>query len=270
MKFFLSTILLLNFFWSHSQTLKNKNYLDLTIGPSLPIGEYGKTDITNRSSGFANTGEFLKISYTHLLNTNFGLSAAIHGQRNPIDRKAFETSLAQADFYGSPFASPTPNPYPTQGPYSRYGNWKFDKSSWLFGTLLLGGHGQVIPHASKNIVLLAKAMFGPVYAHAPELNGKSTSDTAVAEIKQKSSSAFGIAYLISGGVKFKLTDKIYLLTQAEYLGTNKIVFKDVETTVSSIHYSNSFPTSASMQKSTVNGKQKIASVNLNFGIAISF
>ena len=267
--FFLSTILLLNFFGSHAQSFKNKNYLDFSAGPSFPIGEYAETDITNSFSGFANTGQLLKISYTHVVNNNFGLSVALHGQRNPIDTKAFETSLSQTSFYYGPFIGSTPYPNPTQVPSHRYGNWKFEKSSWLFGSLLAGGHGQLHPQQSKKILFTAKAMLGPVYAHAPELNGKSTSDTAAATIKQSSSSAFGIAYIINGGIQLKLTSRTHLLVQAEYLGTNKILFKDIETTSTSTHYSNGFPISQSMQQSTVNGKQKINSVNLNLGLGIS-
>jgi hypothetical protein len=260
--------LLLNLSLAYSQSVTDKNFLDVLIGPSFPAGEYAKKDITNSSSGFAKAGEFLKISYTHLLQKDFGLSAAIHGQRNPLNTKALEASLSQADFYETAFAGSTLNPTPAPYPSSRYGNWKFDKHSWLVGSFLLGGYGQLAPQRSNRLLLTAKAMAGVVYAHAPAINGKSTSDTAAAQITRSSSSAFGFAWSIATGIKLQLSNKIYLLTQAEYFGTNKILFKDVKVTFTSAHYSNGFPTSANMQTATGNEKQKIVPANLNFGIGI--
>lgn len=259
----------MSFCWGHTQQVKNNNFLDFTFGASFPVGKYAKRDITNDASGFAKTGELLTFSYLHLINKNFGLSAAIRGQRNPLNTKAFETSLSQANFYETPFPGSTPNPNPTQYPSQKYGNWNLDNNSWLLGSLLIGGHGQVSPQPSNKCLLTMRAMFGLAYAKAPEINGKSNSDTAMAQIKQSSSAAFGVAYSISGGLKFGLSNKIYLLAQAEYFGTSKISFKEIETTFTSVHYSNGAPTSASTHTATLTGRQKIASVNISFGVAVS-
>lgn len=267
-RFFLSTIILLNFCWGFAQTGKNTDYLDLTVGPSFPLGNFARKDITNSSSGFAKAGEVLKISYTHLVKKGFGFSITLHGQRNPLNTEALETSFAQVNFYEDVFAGPTANQNPTQYSYRRYDDWKFEKKSWLFGSFLLGGYGQISPRQSKRLLVTAKAMLGILYVHAPEISGKSISDTAMAQIKQNSSSALGFAYSIVGGLKLKFTDRFYFLTQAEYLGTNKILFKAVESTFTSAHYSNGFPTSASMQLTTANGKQQIASINLSVGIGV--
>jgi hypothetical protein len=70
------SVLILHFCCGYTQ-LKNKNYLDFTIGPSFPVGEYGQKDIKNNSSGFANTGEFLKISYVHQLLAVLSISLPV-------------------------------------------------------------------------------------------------------------------------------------------------------------------------------------------------
>lgn len=264
------TVLILSISQGYTQAFKNNSYLDFTIGPSFPIGAYGQKDVSNNSSGVAKTGEFLKISYVHLLNKNFGLSVGIHAQRNPLDTKAFQTSMSNQTFHEGVILTSTssPTPTPAQFPSYKYGNWKFDKNAWLFGSLSVGGYAQVSPKQSKNLVITAKAMLGAIYATAPKINGESTADTAMAQIKQSSGSAFGLTYSILSGLKFKLTNKIHLLTQVEYFGTSRLLFKDIHTSFTAVHYSNGAPTSWSNGKSIVSGKQRIASMNLNFGITV--
>ena len=268
-RFFLSAILMLSFCCCSSQTLESKNALNISLGLSLPVGAYAKTDITNSSSGVANTGEVVKVAYTHLVSKSFGLSLAIHGQRNPLHTKAFEESLSQSDFYQSVFFSSTTNPSPTQIPSGKYGNWKVDKASWLLGALLAGGYAQVYPGSSDKLLLTAKAMLGVAYVHTPELNAKSSSDTALVQITQNDGSAPGFAYSIAGGFKLKCSGRIYLLSQVEYFGTGNIMFKDIKSTITAAHYQNGSPASLSMQTATGNGKQKIAAINLNIGIGIN-
>lgn len=202
------------------------------------------------------------------MSKSLGLSISIQGQRNPLDTRGLETSLSQGKFYDGVVFGSTPNPDPTQIPYSKYGNWKVDKNSWLLGNLLAGGYGQVSPRKSKNLLFTAKAMIGIAYVQAPELNAQSTSDTAVVQFKQSDGSAFGFAYSVAGGFKLKFTERIYLLTQVEFFGTNNLLFKDIETSFTSARYSNGSPTSWSKQTAQGNGKQKIGTVNLNFGIGI--
>jgi hypothetical protein len=265
------TVLILSISQGYTQSFKNNSYLDFTIGPSFPIGAYGQKDVSNNSSGVAKTGEFLKISYVHLLNKNFGLSVGIHAQRNPLDTKAFETSMSNQTFHEGVILTSTssPTPTPTQFPSYKYGNWKFDKNAWLFGSLSVGGYAQVSPKQSKNLVITAKAMVGAIYATSPTISGKSTSDTAMAQIKQSSASAFGLTYSVLGGLKFKLTNKIHLLTQVEYLGTSELLFKHIHTSFTTIHYVNGTPGSWSNGKSLESGKQRIASINVNFGISVN-
>jgi hypothetical protein len=168
---------------------------------------------------------------------------------------------------GTSTSSPTPTP--AQFPSYKYGNWKFDKNAWLFGSLSVGGYAQVSPKQSKNLVITAKAMVGAIYATAPTINGESDSDTAMAQIKQSSGSALGLTYSVLGGLKFKLTNKIHLLTQVEYLGTSELLFKHVHTSFTTIHYVNGTFDFGYNANSVVSGKQRIASINLNFGISVN-
>jgi hypothetical protein len=245
----LSFLLIIISIPGYSQS-KKTGYLYFTTGPSLPIGKYAQKDATKSSSGFAKAGESVNIAYDHISNSKFGWSSALHGQRNPLNTKALANAMSQFGFYEGFFISSSPNAVPPQGQANKYGNWKFDDNSWWLASLLFGGNVEI-------------------YASAPEIKGKSTADTAIAQIKQTGATGFGFAYKISSGIKFKLNDRLYFLTQVEYFGTSNITFKDVQLTFASAHYSNGFPTSASSQTVTANAKQTITSVNLNIGIGIN-
>jgi hypothetical protein len=260
--------LLLIYTPGYSQS-KKTSYLSFSIAPSFAIGKYAQKDATKSSSGFASAGESANISYDHLTNSRFGWSVALHGQRNPLNIKALANAMSQFGFYEGFYVSSSPNPVPPQSQATKYGNWKFDNNSWWLGSLLLGGNVETRGEGSNKFSFTAKLMIGAVYASAPEIKGKSTSDTAIAQIKQTGATGFGFAYTINSGIKFKLNNRVYFLTQLEYFGTSNITFKDVQITFASAHYSNGFPTSASSQTATGNAKQTIASVNLNVGIGIN-
>jgi hypothetical protein len=266
-QFLLTVTLLVLFTRDYSQS-KKADGLNITIGPSLPIGKYAEKDAIKTSYGFAKAGEAVNISYVHLSNNKFGWSIALHGQKNPLNTKAYANAMSQLNYYEGVFASSSPNPNPPQGQPNKYGNWKFDKNSWSSGSILLGAYGQSVPAESNKFCLTAKVMMGAIYVSTPELNGKSTSDTVIAQLKRTGAKAFGLAYIVNGGVKFKLNDRIYFLTEVEYFGTSDIIFKNMQATFTSTHYSNGNPTSANSQMATGNVKQTIASINLNIGIAI--
>jgi hypothetical protein len=177
--------------------------------------------------------------------------------------------MSQFGFYEGFFISSSPNAVPPQGQANKYGNWKFDDNSWWLASLLFGGNVEMPIEGLNKLSFTATLMAGAIYASAPEIKGKSTADTAIAQIKQTGATGFGFAYKISSGIKFKLNDRLYFLTQVEYFGTSNITFKDVQLTFASAHYSNGFPTSASSQTVTANAKQTITSVNLNIGIGIN-
>lgn len=247
---------------------KRTGDLDITIGPSFPIGKYAQKDATKNSSGFAKTGQSANISYVHPLNNKFGWSITLHGQKNLLNTKALTNDMSKLNYYEGVFASSSINPNPPLGQPNKYGNWKFDKDAWVAGSILLGMYGQSMPAGSDKICLTGKIMVGAAYVDMPELNGKSTSDTAIAQLRRTGATAFGFAYMIDGGVKYKLTNRICFLARAEYFGTNNITFKDVQATFTSAHYSNGNPTWASSQIATGYAKQTIASINLNVGVGI--
>jgi len=249
-------------------TQKNNGALVFSIGPSLPIGDYSSTDIMNSSAGLAKAGEIVSFSFYSKRKKQFGFTAAIQAQRNPLNTKELENDFSQAQFGQSfVFASngSTPPPPPS---YTKYPNWKFDKHAWFTASLLVGCYAEFVSH-NPSLSFITKLMIGGVYASSPKVNGSSITDTATARYQQNSRSGFGFTYLLSGGIKCHLSKKLSLFGDLEYAATNDIKFKDLKTSFFSTHGSPGSPNySSAYATRTTDGEQIIANINLRIGIGL--
>lgn len=187
---------------------QNKGYVAISIGPSIPIGDFASKDGKNDSAGFAKTGAIFDISFVYKLGKNLGISALLRGQSNSVDNSAFANELSK----------------------QVGGSWTVDSESWKIGGLMLGGYGSY-PISSK-VSFDLKAMIGFLRASSPELFVTLNGSGGAAWVKQESKSATSFSYLVSTGFKFDVGKKIYLLTNLDYLGS-KPEFKNVTTTNSS-------------------------------------
>lgn len=248
---------------------KSNKYFSIVTGASFPIRDFGNDDITDEKAGVAKLGQAGSISYTQLTGKKLGFAITIQGQRSPIDTRSAEKKFSELNFnQGILSVGTDPNQPPPPSPPVKYPNWKFQKRSWLSGALLLGGYGEFTSLGSGDFSFLTKAMLGPVYAEAPQIRGSSTTDTATAVYEQTGSSAFGLAYLVSGGIKLHVNKRLYFLTSLEYMGTNKMTFDDIEATLTTTKGTPGGGFTISQSKVTGSGKQTISTINLVVGIAI--
>ena len=247
---------------------KNKGYIALSIGPALPVGNFGSKDLNSNWSGFANIGEFANFSFSHLIVKHVGFSVIWHGQRNPLNTKSLAGEFSKHPIYQLQFVASdgTTPPPPSPPSYKYYKNWKFDKGSWLCGSLLIGGYSSFPVKKLTNLSFISKALIGVVFAKSPKLNGTSTSDTSSARAEQTSSSGSGFSYLISGGIKYDLK-KICFLVNLDYLATNKIRFHDIKSTLTTVEDPNGLP-SYQQSSVTTDGRQNIGTINLSIGIGL--
>jgi hypothetical protein len=256
---------------AHAQVSNSSNSISLSLGPSFPVGSYGNKEINGSSNGFAKPGPALNISFSHLINKNWGLSLTAFGQRNNYDTKAMEDAFAKQAFYGPlVFSSyfPLPNPTPT---YTTYPNWKFEKNEWWIGGLMAGAYMQFPSKFSQDFLFTIKAQAGAVYVESPETKGVSTTDTVIAGFSQSGSHGIGFSYSIGAGAQYKLSKKLYWITNLDFLGTNKILFKDITNTLTVVKYPNNpGMTSVSQSVMTGNGKQSIQSINFTVGLGFVF
>ena len=230
----MNKILLLVFFYltqvglAFSQTIKDRGLISLSVGSAFAVGKFSSKDLYDNSSGFAKIGQSVSFSYSRLLSKNWGISGDIHGQRNPLNTNAIESDFSHAKIYQEFSFGSDPNNPPPQTTYTIYPSWKFDRKTWLYGALLLGGNGQFALDRSNRVNLITKVMFGAVFAKSPELRGSSVTDTATAYILQSKSSAFGFIYSFGGGLNYYLNKAIFLSSALTYIGTTQITFKDVK------------------------------------------
>lgn len=251
-----------------SQTTKDNGCLSLSVGPAVAVGKFAAKDLDKSSSGFAKTGESVSLSYSKILSKHWGFSVDIHGQRNPLNTNALESSFSQAKIsQGVVFGTGT-NP-PPQSDYAIYANWKFEKKPWLFGALLAGLNGQSALDKPVKMNLVTKVMLGAVYATSPGLSGSSMTDMATANISQNKSSGFGFIYSVSGGLNYYVSNAIFLSSSLVYIGTNQLTFKDVKQILTTTKGTAGSPEySVQQSTNTGNSKQMISSVNLSLGIGI--
>lgn len=253
--------------YSYCQNETHKNHLSLSIGPSIPIGNFSSTNPLNNLSGFAKLGETINLSVIHRLNKNFGLIAMLYGQRNSLNTISLAHQFAETGIYFGSIGG-RPNYYP---------NWVIDKKSWYVESILLGVGDEFLIGSNSRLSFIVKALIGIANVQLPKLNASSETDTSFATITQNGGSTFGLSYLASVGIKFKLNKKFRLVFNTDYFGASKVNFKNVTEqiiatngglTVPGVHsFANSVLSPQGISFTTTN-KQPIGVVNINFGAAL--
>ena len=125
---------------------QNNGYVSISMGPSLPIGNFASKNINNNSAGWATTGVVLDLNIAYKLGRNLGLSGLLRGQTNNFDNTAF----------GVEFVNQTRN------------NWSVNSKPWRIGGFLFGGYGSF--SVSKKTSFETKAMIGFLSVASPEIN----------------------------------------------------------------------------------------------------
>ena len=231
--------------------VKNGNTFSFSVGPAFPIGQFGSKDFLSETSGLAKPGGAVSINYTKFVSANFGITICAQGQHNPMD-----VAVLEEEFGNSITDFPV---------------WSFDKRSWLYGALLLGGSGQFAMDKKNKFTLITKAMAGIAFAKSPGMAGKSATAAGLASVEQNKKTATGFTYCVGAGINYSINKSVFLTSSLTYNGTNKMTFKDVQTIVTSVEGTPGSPDYAAQQyMTTVNGMQTISSVNLLFGIGFRF
>ncbi|MDC1106446.1 hypothetical protein OAT16_07040 [Prolixibacteraceae bacterium] len=98
----------------------------LSMGPSLPLGNYASSDLSSDKSGFAEPGFFLDASAFYEVNSSFSWVGRIRFENNPVDEfTAYEKTVLDA--------------YPEMKLTADDKDTDFDINGWLSGSLLVGG-----------------------------------------------------------------------------------------------------------------------------------
>lgn len=268
-KVFCTTVFSTLLMFAYAQGLKGKSYLELSIGPSIPVGDYGQKDLMKSEAGLAKLGEYVSISFTKFTSKNFGFTGSLLGQKNPLNVKALESGLSNATFYQQQvyFWDGTSGIIIPPATESYYKNWEFSKSSWYLASALLGAYYNYSVKAIKNVNVFANANIGAAYAWSPKISGVSNSDTASARIEQSNSSGAAFAYSLDLGLNYAIAQKTQLTLKLGYFGTSNITFPSVTASFYSARNIGGLPT---FQQTTLSGdaKERITALNIGVGIRV--
>lgn len=219
----------------HLHAQNQKGYISISLGPSLPTGDFASTNYNNNEAGWSKTGAVIDIAFTHKFSqSHWGIAAMLRGQTNPLDAQGIADEVA----------SQVPGVLIT-----------VTTTNWQIGSLWLGTYGS-FPFSEK-AAFDTRAMIGFLRVTAPEITTTAITAFGSEWIKQSSSTTSTFGYLLGAGFRFDLGEKLSFLTQADYM-SSKPKFKDVETTSSMGDY----------EKETKS--QKIQTVNVSIGLAFKF
>ncbi len=182
----------------------------VTVGLSFPFSDFAKTDKNDSTSGFAQTGLSASIEGAYFLTQNLGLLGIFYYGIYSTDADALAKGFAEeiANLTGQ-----------TTSVKTEVGSWGV--RNFMPGIIFL------IPIDEK-ISVNVKAAGGLMIATSPEL--KATADISgfgTIESKQTSATSSAFAFLIGGGGTYKLSDKLELQANVDYMsGTPEFEFED--------------------------------------------
>jgi hypothetical protein len=212
---------------------QEKGYIGISIGPSFPLGDFASTDWDKEDAGGATPGAVFDITFAYKLGGgNFGITAILRGQANPMDVQSMADEIALEE----PGIS-----------------WTVESDGWGVGGLMFGGFGSFA--VSEKISFDPRVMIGFVNASSPEIT--ITGSTPIGSIwaKQSSTDASSFAYLLGAGFRFSLGERMALLTNLDYMASNP-EFQNVDLT------------SSIGAREEITWSQEISAINLGLGIAL--
>ena len=148
--------------------VKEHNALSVSIGPAFATGQFASKDFFSETSGFAKPGPAFSLDYTRFISAKFGITLNANGQYNPMDVDAIQNEFGK-NFSGFPA-------------------WEFDKRSWKYGAVLIGGTGQFALDKKEQFMLVVKALAGVAFAKSPGMSGTANSTSGMAAVEQTKAS----------------------------------------------------------------------------------
>jgi hypothetical protein len=239
---------------------QTKNRLSIAVGPSIPMGSFGKSALDDPNAGIAKTGQYAHVNFEHFFTTSFAATATVFGQRNPLNTASLKEQY-NANFYAPPISSFT----------SRlFQNWQFDKKSWISYGALLGVANQFPLQKNGPLSLKIKTQAGLVFVNSPQLNGECNTDSSIASVQLTKGSGKGFAYSFNAAVSYQLNKKIHLLLDIQYFGSSEIKLGELTETFNAVLHKNNPGTMIAWQyKNWGPGSQTISTLTPVLGIGIS-
>jgi len=186
-----------------------KGFLGFTMGPSIPIADFGKTnDFKNSPEGFAKTGmTFNILSMGYRIYEFVGISAMLNYGNNELNKKALTTLFNEQATGGTKYLSSVSSPY-------------------SYGSLMAGSY---FSFPLRLVDLEIRAMGGVAYAQMPKITAnRETGGFVVPEVMQKEATSVSYSYDAGLGIKFSIMDELYFIAFIDYFRTDHNFVTTVE------------------------------------------
>lgn len=179
----------------------NRQTLGLSIGGSLPQGDFRKDLLNDSTSGFAKTGVALEFTYMYRLSHNFGVQLIINYSSNAFNINSYTSALELE--------------------HPDYGVSAESTKNWSSGGAFVGPYLR-LPLGSKLSIDL-RALGGFMGSYTPEItiytaNKENPNDKSDYHLTSSRGSNFG--YIIGGGFKYRMRSNIYILANINYYKAN--------------------------------------------------
>ncbi|NOY49943.1 MAG: outer membrane beta-barrel protein [Chlorobi bacterium] len=203
MKKILIIIFVLSNFSIIAQT--SRQYVGISVGPSFPLGDFSKSDLSDSTSGFAKTGINLKVIYSYKLSHNFGLQLHFVFNANNIDNEALKNEAAASK--------------------SDYSFSVESNRPWNSGGIYLSPFLRL--PISERFTWEIKGNIGLSSAHSPQfiVRGTNTESSEKTEYFREVAKAFGLGFGTGTSFMYKL-NKYVLTLDLDYYYSN-IHFKEI-------------------------------------------
>jgi hypothetical protein len=187
----------------HAQKKEPKCFVEINVGPSIPIGKFAEKSYKhvtedNQPAGLAKTGLSAQISLGYYLNESFGLllmpGYSVHAQ----DASGYEEYMKLQYISSGRLTSRV----------------DVETQSWKIVKLMAGGFLVTPLTSAKDLVLLTKLTTGVCKTAVPEYSYQAYDHNGMMYPGGKTgetSLSWAFCYQVSAGLKYKLNNKLHLL-----------------------------------------------------------
>ena len=183
-----------------------KQFLGLSIGASVPLGDFSESVIDDSTSGFAKTGLALTFNYAYRVAHNFGFQLIINYSSNSFNVSTYKSELEAA--------------------HPDYGVSVQSTNNWTSGGIFLGPYLRF--PITRNLSWDIRALGGYFGSYSPSAKVNATNKNDLNDKKEhilQRSKANGFGYILGTGFKYQLGN-YYVLLFGDY-ASSSLKFKDV-------------------------------------------
>ena len=247
-----------------------KNVLAFRAGPAFALGAFHQSQLNDNRSGFGKTGEAVTLEWEHEVERGWDLLVLASGQRNPLNKAAFENILDRSPLYLGVYAIGDLN-NPPQVTGTIYPNWNVKRSSWLCASLQAGLQRRFLAAGRLGQFSLGLSA-GVAFVRSATVSGSSITDTVKVYLQQNRVSGTGLAFSTRAGWQLPLGKRGFVVKAGlVYASTSAITFRNVKGVITAQRGNIGDPNFSLFQyTSTSDGKQTLQALQVLAGVGVRF